>query len=431
VSEPRLTVVIPSHHRPASLGRLLDALERQSTDEAFEVVVVLDGDDGSSARLLRDWAAADPTRRRWTSQPRRGQAVARNTGAAMARAPVVLFLDDDMEPEGDVVEVHLRHHGDGRRIVVLGEGRVVLPPARRFLEQMIWAWWEDRYQRRAEPGRVDCYTDLCAGHLSMRTDDFLGVGGFNPRFVGYGSEDYELGYRLLEAGVAFVVEPAARARHHHRAEWKTFLWARQQEGRADVVMGELQPELRAGLRLIAAPPPGLIGAYRIGLIMPWAVEAITPPAVFLLNVLEWLGLRSHWRKGLDVMVAMRYWRGVAEELGAAGPLRTRRALTAYRKGATRPPEIDIDITRLTDDGPVPLWMNGPNVIRVEADGLPVGVVEARGPVEDPVVPYVVGLVIDQLAAPLTVALGMAGGISRPNGVAGPDTGPNGGPPQTS
>src|SRR5687768_5734054 len=96
VASRRLSIVIPSRHRPAALARCLTAIAAGDLDgAAFEVVVVLDGEDvadplvpeGLEVRVLR--------------VPRAGPAVARNRGAAAARGEVLAFTDDDCTPDRD------------------------------------------------------------------------------------------------------------------------------------------------------------------------------------------------------------------------------------------------------------------------------------------------------------------------------------------
>jgi glycosyltransferase involved in cell wall biosynthesis len=88
---PRATVVVPTHNRPALLGRALDSLAAQSYQD-FEVVVVNDGglhvdevlavDRGLHLRLIEH-------------EVNRGRSAARNTGIAAAEGELLAVLDDD------------------------------------------------------------------------------------------------------------------------------------------------------------------------------------------------------------------------------------------------------------------------------------------------------------------------------------------------
>src|ERR1044071_5309725 len=106
MSDFACSVVIPSYDRAAKLDLLLAALAAQDTSEPFEVIVVLDGSKDASREVLTAWEQVGGFESlRWTEQARQGQAIARNTGSFLARAPVLLFLDDDVIPDPSLISV--------------------------------------------------------------------------------------------------------------------------------------------------------------------------------------------------------------------------------------------------------------------------------------------------------------------------------------
>jgi GT2 family glycosyltransferase len=104
VAAPELSVVVASHDRPLRLRWMLAALAAQTLDRArWEVIVCHDSSGPETEQLLAD----HPLRRSGTLRSRRfepGSAAAspkRNAGAAMARAPTIVFTDDDCRPPAD------------------------------------------------------------------------------------------------------------------------------------------------------------------------------------------------------------------------------------------------------------------------------------------------------------------------------------------
>jgi hypothetical protein len=89
--QPRLTVVIPARN---ALRWLPGAIASLGALPWLEIVVVDDGSEDGTAEYLRGTAAADP-RIRAISTPGAGPATARNAGLAVARAPLIAFLDAD------------------------------------------------------------------------------------------------------------------------------------------------------------------------------------------------------------------------------------------------------------------------------------------------------------------------------------------------
>lgn len=93
VTEPRVSVVIPTHNRARDLPRCLQSLAEQ-TRKDFEVIVCDDGSTDDTRDVVNafvgDLDIAYDLAERWG-----GPARPRNRGIAQARAPYVAFLDAD------------------------------------------------------------------------------------------------------------------------------------------------------------------------------------------------------------------------------------------------------------------------------------------------------------------------------------------------
>ena len=117
---PDVSVVVPTYNRRASVDRLLRALAEQTyPSERFEVLVIDDGSTDGTAdhvRLLRPQYEL-----RLLMQAHQGPAEARNLGVAMAAAPLILFLDDDVVPDPNLMALHVATHAaEGPAAVVIG-----------------------------------------------------------------------------------------------------------------------------------------------------------------------------------------------------------------------------------------------------------------------------------------------------------------------
>src|SRR5688500_18176629 len=96
---PRISVVIPTYHRPDLLRRCLTAVMGQRLPhDAFEIIVVDDGHDDETRELVASMAQGlhpAPLLRYLRPDAGRGPAVARNAGWRAANAPLIAFTDDD------------------------------------------------------------------------------------------------------------------------------------------------------------------------------------------------------------------------------------------------------------------------------------------------------------------------------------------------
>jgi glycosyltransferase involved in cell wall biosynthesis len=101
---PLVSVIIPTHQRPALLLRAVRSALAQ-TFAKLEVIVILDGPDPASEEALKE---INDTRLRLLPLPARiGGSETRNTGVRNARGQWVAFLDDDDEWLAHKIELQL------------------------------------------------------------------------------------------------------------------------------------------------------------------------------------------------------------------------------------------------------------------------------------------------------------------------------------
>lgn len=91
-SIPRVSVVIPTYHRPDLVVRAIQSALAQSIGD-LEVVAIVDGPDDETQAALS--TVTDSRLRVIVAPERLGNAGARNAGVTEARARWVAFLDDD------------------------------------------------------------------------------------------------------------------------------------------------------------------------------------------------------------------------------------------------------------------------------------------------------------------------------------------------
>jgi GT2 family glycosyltransferase len=323
-STPRASLVIPTHDRAASLARTLRALAAQTVPAAeFEVLVIADGcHDGTGARC-RALQAELPYRLRLLEQDNAGPAAARNRGVAEARAPLIVFVDDDVVPEPDWLAVHLAAQAQAgdEPVVLFGP---LLPP--RDTRLNAWGAWEERTlcvqydgmrAGRWQPTSRQFYT----GNASIARHLILEAGGFDAAYSR--AEDIELGRRLKRLGCRFVYLDEARAWHYVRRSFAS--WARMPVayGHATVAMGRAgevvavenaltehqrrAPLIRLSVRACAGSPWRV--ALLTGLLRPLAVAA-------------WAAhLSTAAYAACSVIYNLRYYAGLAEALGGAATFR--------------------------------------------------------------------------------------------------------------
>jgi len=102
---PRVSVVLTTFARPHLVAKAVASVLVQTVRD-LELIVVLDGPDAETERVLRD--LPDPRVRVRVREERGGQPAAINTGVALARASWTALLDDDDEWHPEKLAVQLR-----------------------------------------------------------------------------------------------------------------------------------------------------------------------------------------------------------------------------------------------------------------------------------------------------------------------------------
>lgn len=314
---PDVSIITPTHNRSRSVRRLLDALCVQTFPHArFEVVVVADGCTDDTVAMLRAYQA--PYMLRIVAQAARGAAEARNVGARNARAPLLIFLDDDVEPTTNCIAAHVRAHTEMPGSVVFGPYPPLPRPTRSLFRLLMRQWWAEKFDHLAAPGHRFTYQDLLTGNLSLRAELWERVGGLDPRFRKSG-EDYELGARLMQAGVPFVFAPDALAFHHEHETMSIAAALRRayNEGRTDVLIGRKHPALRPTLPCVVWRQQSTRrqrALVRLLYLLNGRGDSVARALQHLLPLLDHAGLRLLWRTLYEKLHRYWYTRGVTEEL---------------------------------------------------------------------------------------------------------------------
>ncbi|MEJ7892976.1 MAG: glycosyltransferase [Solirubrobacteraceae bacterium] len=191
----RISVVINTYNRAASLRTTLAALRHQTYGD-FEVVVVNGPSDDGTDALLAARAAAI----RVTATPERNLAKSRNLGIDAAAGEVVAFIDDDAIPEARWLEQLAAAYSDP---AVGGAGGLTLNPSGTHPQY--------RYSVCDRIGRTDFdRTPPFGAENAPGADPFLYLQGTNCSFRRTALErvegfDEEIEYNYDEAEVCAAV----------------------------------------------------------------------------------------------------------------------------------------------------------------------------------------------------------------------------------
>ena len=232
-AEPQLSVVIPVYNNWWLTERCLRALgelhERSAV--AFETIVV----DNASTDETPNAMERFPWVRYLRHEQNRNFAGACNDGAAMARAPLVLFLNNDAYPIGDALAPLVRAFDRSEIAIATGallyEDGVTQDAGMVVLQN---AHWHHSFRNLPSslPEVRESRDALAAGGAAMvvRAQWFRGAGGFDETFVN-GFEDVDLCLRARAQGLVMRYVADAPFAHYEGASEGRFAREHENERR--------------------------------------------------------------------------------------------------------------------------------------------------------------------------------------------------------
>lgn len=205
-----VSVVIPTYNNGSDIHHCLDALMAQDyPPEKFEIVVVDDGSEDNTSRVVSEYEGRIPLVR-YFYQTNHGPATARNAGASRAAGEIILFTDDDCVPERNWIREMTRPFETNSEIVaVKGAYRTNQESAIAKFAQIEF---ESRYRKMKNSEYVDFVDTYSA---AFKRDVFMKLKGFDTSFPVANNEDVEFSYRMADAGYKMVFNPDAIVYHTH------------------------------------------------------------------------------------------------------------------------------------------------------------------------------------------------------------------------
>lgn len=218
-----LSIVLPTLGNHEVLGRVLDGFQRQDAPPgSFELIVVADRDEPDPGAVGRA-VEGRPYPAGLLRGDVPGVSANRNTGWRAARAPLVLFIDNDTIPARSLVSEHLDSHRRWPAVEEAVVGLVRWAPGVKVSPFMKWLEYGLQFQYASIRGQDASWAHLYSANASIKRSLLERVGGYDERRLPYGYEDIDWGYRAHRHGLRVKFNPRAVVEHHRTmtvADWQ-------------------------------------------------------------------------------------------------------------------------------------------------------------------------------------------------------------------
>lgn len=230
---PYATVIIPAYNAAATLPACLRALHNQTVSaESYDIIVVDDGSTDDTVGVAQRMGAQVvqlPVNQGWS--------VARNAGAAMSSAEILLFTDADCEPFPDWIACMLapfQHDPD-----VVGVKGSYRTRQTNLIARFTQLELEDKYdemRRQAQIAFIDTYS------AAYRRDIFSTHGGFDRQLSYDPVEDQDFSFKLAALGHKLLFIADAHVYHQHLTSASKYYKRKFGIGRSKVTILHRYPE---------------------------------------------------------------------------------------------------------------------------------------------------------------------------------------------
>ena len=216
-SFPTLSIIICTYRRADILDITLRTLAERATDHgSWELLIIDNNSPDDTAERSRAFLDEHPgIRGRYLLETSVGLSYARNRGIREAAADWILYLDDDVLVDPDLIARTLERVKEDRYPIIGG----VYDPWYHYGRPR---WYRDSYVSNRRPGVTELRHGTAyyaAGCIMLWKKSLLeSLGGFDPRVgmtgdkIAYGEDDF-IQYQAIERGVLPAYDPGMRIEH--------------------------------------------------------------------------------------------------------------------------------------------------------------------------------------------------------------------------
>jgi GT2 family glycosyltransferase len=227
----KISIIIITYNRPGDTLELLESLAtQQQLDECLQETLVLNNASPEPYDVVKDYIAGHPELkcRFLDAEANLGVAKGRNRLLEQAKGDVLLSMDDDMiftQPDN---LIRLSRLFDEDFFVKANTGVItfsVLYYSNR--EVQVTAFPHKNYDKYGPVPRF--LTSYFAGGAHIMRREVLAKTGLYPTDFHYGMEEYDLGYRVLDAGYTLGFDNSVAVAHKESPlgrtpNYRTFQW---------------------------------------------------------------------------------------------------------------------------------------------------------------------------------------------------------------
>lgn len=199
-----VSIVIPTYKREQVLIDTIEHLALQKI--APTEILIVDQTPKHTSLISQKLSQYEKIGKiRWIRLPKPSIPYAMNIGLKLSRYKIVLFLDDDIIPNNNLIDAHIKAHSNKRHNIVAGRVIQVNKAISENNQKSAFAFSSKRQQFVSE---------VMGGNFSVKRELAIDLGGFDENFIDVAYRfEAEFCERVLKSGEKIFYEPAASIGH--------------------------------------------------------------------------------------------------------------------------------------------------------------------------------------------------------------------------
>lgn len=230
-----ISVIVPTYNGVNKLKNILDCLKKQSIKE-YELIVSIDGSTDESYDYVYS-RKSEFLNLLIINESNGGRSVCRNRAAKLAKGDLLIFLDDDMRPNPNLIQQHLNKHIQYLNSIVVG-GQIEEISKCKTDIQKYKAFLSRKWSNVSSEKLTEPY--ITAANFSISKKMFWELGAFDERLTD--AEDYDLAITAFESKIPIYLVNSILAWHDDFISCKSYIYRLRQYSDAQIKLEQLKPE---------------------------------------------------------------------------------------------------------------------------------------------------------------------------------------------
>jgi cellulose synthase/poly-beta-1,6-N-acetylglucosamine synthase-like glycosyltransferase len=200
-----VSVIVPVHRIDKAFNECINSVIKTLRD-IDELIIIADGIDVNSINFLAKWNIKILSTGKIS-----GPAVARNSGAQIAKGDLLFFVDSDVTIQPDAILKVASIFNNDKEVKALIGSYDDEPADRNFISQYKNLFHHYIHQTSSE--NASTFWGACG---VIRKDVFIALNGYDESYSQPSIEDIELGYRIINAGYKILLHKNLQIKHFKR-----------------------------------------------------------------------------------------------------------------------------------------------------------------------------------------------------------------------